>query len=159
MKPTLAWMAASPARTIAFGFGSGLVHPAPGTWGTLFAWMTFVLFSPYLSDLLLVAVAAGAFVLGVWACARTGRDLGVADHGGIVWDEVAAFWLVLALTPAGYGSQLSAFLLFRFFDIVKPPPIRQFDARWKNGFGVMFDDVLAAGYTLLVLAFWTRMTA
>ena len=159
MNPTLAWMAASPARVIAFGFGSGLVRPAPGTWGTLFAWITFVLLSQGLSDVLLLAIAAGAFVLGVWACARAGRDLGVADHGGIVWDEVAAFWLVLALTPAGFGSQLSAFLLFRFFDIVKPPPIRQFDARWKNGFGVMFDDVLAAGYTLLVLAFWTRMTA
>ena len=159
MNPTFAWMAGSPARVIAFGFGSGLVRPAPGTWGTLFAWITFVLLSRRLSDALLLAVAAGAFVLGVWACARAGRDLGVADHGGIVWDEVAAFWLVLALAPAGFGSQLSAFLLFRFFDIVKPPPIRQFDARWKNGFGVMFDDMLAAGYTLLVLAFWTRMTA
>ncbi len=159
MNPSLAWMTASPARMIAFGFGSGLVRLAPGTWGTLFAWMTFVLLSKYLSDVMLLVSAACAFVLGIWACGRAGRDLGVADHGGIVWDEIAAFWLVLSLTPAGFGSQLTAFLLFRFFDIVKPPPIRQFDARWKNGFGVMFDDVLAAGYTLLVLAFWTRMTA
>jgi phosphatidylglycerophosphatase A len=95
-----------------------------------------------------------AFALGVWACDRTGRDLGVADHGGMVWDEVAAIWLVLALVPAGWVTQGVAFLLFRLFDITKPPPIRQFDARLKNGFGVMFDDLLAALYVLLLFALW-----
>ena len=74
------------------------------------------------------------------------------DHGAIVWDEIVAFTLVLFFTPAGYAWQVAAFLLFRFFDIVKPPPIRYYDRKWKSGFGVMFDDLLAAFYTLLVLA-------
>jgi phosphatidylglycerophosphatase A len=91
-------------------------------------------------------------------CGKAGRDLGVADHGGIVWDEVVAIWLVLALVPATPMSQLAAFLIFRFFDILKPPPIRHFDTRWKNGFGVMFDDLLAALYTLLLFAIWIRIT-
>lgn len=100
---------------------------------------------------------AGAFLLGIWACEETGRDLGVADHGGMVWDEVAAFWLVLLVLPGGWIEQAVAFALFRAFDIVKPPPIRHFDARLKSGFGVMFDDLLAAAYTLLVLALWKHL--
>jgi phosphatidylglycerophosphatase A len=76
----------------------------------------------------------------------------VADHGAVVWDEIVAFWLVLLFVPGGFGSQLAAFVLFRFFDIVKPPPIRHYDAKLKNGFGTMLDDLLAAFYTLLVLA-------
>jgi len=100
----------------------------------------------------------GAFALGIWACARTGESLGVADPGAIVWDEVVAFMLVLFFTPAGYLWQGAAFLLFRFFDIVKPPPIRYFDRRLKSGFGVMFDDLLAAFYTLLVLALIKLLT-
>ena len=92
------------------------------------------------------------FLIGVWACDATSRALGVADHGGMVWDETVAFLLVLMFTPAGWLWQATAFGLFRFFDIVKPPPIRYFDRTLKSGFGVMFDDVLAAGYTVLVLA-------
>jgi len=152
--PTVAWMVRSPARVIAFGLGSGLIRPAPGTWGTLAGWGAFiVLLEPLPLSLRLLAVTV-AFALGVWACDRTGRDLGVADHGGMVWDEVAAIWLVLALVPAGWVTQGVAFLLFRLFDITKPPPIRQFDARLKNGFGVMFDDLLAALYVLLLFALW-----
>ena len=164
-KPTLRWMLGHPARIIAFGAGSGLLKPGPGTWGTLFAWVTYAPLAAWLQSLAGVAGAAilalpvAAFLLGIWACGRAARDLGVADPGGIVWDEVAAFWLVLALVPAGFGAQLAGFLLFRFFDIVKPPPIRQFDANLKGGFGVMFDDLLAAFYTLLVVALWTRWTA
>lgn len=152
-------MVVSPARLIAFGFGSGLMRHAPGTWGTLFAWATYcLLLEPQAESVRLAGIAA-AFVVGIWACGRAGRDLGVADHGGIVWDEVAAFWLVLALIPVTFTAQLAGFVLFRLFDIVKPPPIRYFDAKIKNGFGVMFDDTLAAGYTLLVMALWQRMTA
>ena len=88
----------------------------------------------------------------MWACGKTGRALGVADDGAMVWDEIVAFMLVLVFTPALWQWQAGAFALFRLFDIVKPPPIRYFDRRLKNGFGVMFDDVLAAFYTLLVLA-------
>ncbi len=99
-----------------------------------------------------LGVLAALFALGVWACGRTGRALGVADHGGMVWDETVAFLLVLFFTPASLAWQAWAFLLFRLFDILKPPPIRYFDRKWKTGFGVMFDDLLAAGYALLVLA-------
>ncbi len=88
----------------------------------------------------------------IWACGRTGRDLGVSDHGSMNWDEVVAFLLVLLLTPEGLGWQLSAFVLFRFFDVVKPPPIDYFDRTLKGGFGVMFDDLLAAFYALLAMA-------
>ena len=167
-KPTLRWVLGHPARIIAFGAGSGLLKPGPGTWGTLFAWITFAPMAAWfqgvagLPGAAILALPVAAFLLGIWACGRAARDLGIADPGGIVWDEVAAFWLVLALMPAGpgaWGAQLAAFGLFRFFDIVKPPPIRQFDANLKGGFGVMFDDLLAAFYTLLVIALWTRWTA
>ena len=159
MTPSLGWMLRHPARIIAFGAGSGLLRPAPGTWGTLLAWITFAPVTAALSGPLVLVVPLLAFVIGVWACGKAARDMGVADPGGIVWDEVAAFWLVLALVPATFAAQLTAFALFRLFDIVKPPPIRYFDAKIKNGFGVMFDDTLAAGYTLLVMALWQRMTA
>ena len=92
------------------------------------------------------------FWLGVWASAVTGRALGVADHGGMVWDETVAFLLVLFFVPATGYWQAFAFLAFRLFDIFKPPPIRYYDRVLKNGFGVMWDDLLAAGYTLLVIA-------
>jgi len=151
-------MVRSPARAIAFGFGSGLIRPAPGTWGTLAGWGAFILLLEPLSLPLRMLAVGVAFALGIWACDQTGRDLGVADHGGMVWDEVAAIWLVLSLVPAGWMTQGAAFLLFRLFDIVKPPPIRQFDARLKNGFGVMFDDLLAALYVLLLFALWNFST-
>ena len=88
----------------------------------------------------------------MWACERTGRDLGVSDHSGMVWDEVVAFWAVLLLVPSGFAAQLAAFFLFRAFDVIKPPPIRHVDRTVKGGFGVMLDDVIAAFYTVLVFA-------
>jgi len=105
------------------------------------------------------ATIAAFFVVGVWACGRTGRDLGVADHGGMNWDEVVAFLAVLVLTPPALLWQAAAFLLFRFFDVAKPPPIRQIDRAMKGGFGVMLDDVVAAFYTVLVLAVVKRLLA
>ena len=141
-----------PAHLIALGGGAGLVPVAPGTAGTLLAIPIYWgLASFYTAQTLLILIALG-YALGVWACGRTGRALGVSDHGGIVWDEIIAFLLVLVFTPAGHFWQAFAFLLFRLFDILKPPPIRYFDRKWKNGFGVMFDDLLAACGTLLVLA-------
>jgi phosphatidylglycerophosphatase A len=152
LRPDLRFMLRHPAHLIALGAGAGLVSRAPGTAGTLLAWPLFWALSALATlPLMLVLIACG-YLLGMWACAATGRALGVADHGAMVWDEVIAFLLVLAFTPPGWMWQALAFGLFRLFDIVKPPPIRYFDRRWKNGFGVMFDDVLAAGYTLLVLA-------
>jgi len=93
----------------------------------------------------------------VWACGRTGRDLGIHDHGSMVWDEFVAFLLVLAILPRELGWQAAGFVLFRAFDIAKPPPIRWFERRYHGGFGAMFDDILAAGYTLIVLALVKRL--
>lgn len=156
LRPTLGWMLGHPARIIACGFGSGLIRPAPGTWGTLFGWITYVYGAPYLPGAWRLAAVALAFLIGVWACGRAGRDLGIVDHGGFVWDEVVAIWLVLVFVPETWLAQGLAFLCFRFFDILKPPPIRHFDRRMKHGFGVMFDDLLAAFYTLLVFALYVR---
>ena len=141
-----------PAHVIALGAGAGLVPVAPGTAGTLLAFPLYLLLASACPAGVVPVVIAGAFVLGIWACGETGRALGVADHGSMVWDEVVAFALVLFFTPAGWPWQAGAFVLFRFFDILKPPPICYFDRRLKSGFGVMFDDLLAAFYTLLVLA-------
>jgi len=146
------FMRARLSRWIALGFGSGLSPRAPGTVGTLLGWLSFVVADVWLEPVHWAAVLPLAFLAGIWACGRTGRDLGVADHGAIVWDEIVAIWLVLLFVSGGWAEQLAAFAVFRFFDIVKPPPIRYYDAKLKNGFGVMFDDLLAALYTLLVLA-------
>jgi phosphatidylglycerophosphatase A len=128
------------------------VRFAPGTAGTLLAFPLFALMVVNCTVGEQLALIVFFFAVGIWACARTADDLGIADPGAIVWDEIVAFTLVLFFTPAGYVWQIAAFLLFRFFDIVKPPPIRYFDRKWKNGFGVMFDDLLAAFFTLIVLA-------
>jgi len=98
-----------------------------------------------------IAAIVAFALIGVWAAQVTGRDLGVADHGAIVWDEVVAFMLVLYAIGGDWKWIAIAFFVFRFFDIVKPPPIRQVDRSMKNGFGVMFDDLLAAIYTLAVV--------
>lgn len=157
--PTFSWMIRHPARILALGFGSGLLAPAPGTWGTLFGWVTWVLFLQNQSVLLQGIVVVLTFALGGWACHLTGKHLGVADHSAMVIDEVVAFWLILLLVPSTLLAQWGAFLLFRLFDILKPQPIRFFDARWKHGFGVMFDDVFAGFYALLVFALWQRFFA
>jgi len=151
-RPTLRFVYAHPAHCIAFAGGVGLAPFAPGTFGTLLAFPLHALLTAGVDVTSQLIVFIVIFLTGVWACHVTGRALGVSDHGGMVWDETVAFVLVLLFTPAGWAWQLAAFLLFRLFDIVKPAPIRHFDRTLKNGFGVMFDDLLAAGYTLLVLA-------
>jgi phosphatidylglycerophosphatase A len=161
-KPNARFMLSHPAHLIAQGFGSGLSPVMPGTSGTLLAWLSFhvlttrwpIIFSP-LNWGIIIAVG---FLLGIWVCHKTGRDLGIADHGSMVWDEIIAFWLVLLfLMPASFSTQLWAFLWFRFFDMVKPAPIRYFDRRFKGGFGVMWDDIVAVFYTLLVFALWRSL--
>ncbi|MFI4940904.1 MAG: phosphatidylglycerophosphatase A [Burkholderiales bacterium] len=158
-KPNARFMLSHPAHILAQGFGSGLSPFMPGTSGTLFAWLSYLLLTarwPALfTPLNWMIILAVGFVVGVWACGKTGRDLGAPDHGSMVWDEIIAFWLVLLfVSPTDTKMQCWAFLLFRFFDMVKPPPINYFDRRFKNGFGVMWDDVVAAFYTLLVFALW-----
>jgi phosphatidylglycerophosphatase A len=159
LRPDARFLVQHPAHFLALGFGTGLAPIAPGTVGTLLAFPIFVALDAALGPLdgwpartAFLGTLAVFFALGVWACGRTGRDLGVADHGSMNWDEVVAFLLVLLLTPQGIAWQAVAFFLFRFFDVVKPPPIRHFDRTLKGGFGVMFDDILAAFYALLVLA-------
>ena len=149
---------ARPEHLIALGFGSGLAPVAPGTFGSLAGWASFELASPWLARAPALAVLVVAFVVGIWACGRTGRDLGVPDHGAMVWDEIVAIWLVmLFVTPATFVGQLWAFVVFRFFDMVKPPPIRHFDRRLTGGLGIMVDDLIAAFMTLLVIALWRSL--
>jgi len=155
-RPDLSWLLASPPRLLAFGFGIGLLRPGPGTWGTLLAWGAWFalerLPDAWIALALVISLAAGS-----WACHVTGKALGQPDHSGMVWDEIVAFWLVLWLTPATLPAQAVAFLLFRAFDILKPPPIAAFDRRLKHGFGVMWDDLVAAAYTLFVMAVLSRL--
>jgi phosphatidylglycerophosphatase A len=149
--PPPRFLFAHPAHLVACGFGSGLSPVAPGTAGTLFAWASYPLLRS-MADPGLLAFLLACYVLGIFAVRRTGSDLGAVDHGSIVWDEIVPFWLVLFFCPPGWPWQAAAFLAFRFFDIVKPPPARFFDERVKNAFGVMADDLVAGVYTVLVLA-------
>jgi phosphatidylglycerophosphatase A len=154
--PSARFAFAHPAHVIAFGFGSGLAPRAPGTAGTLAAWPLGWILGGVMPPALFAGLMVFFFAVGTWACSLTGRRLGVADHPAMVVDEMVAFMLVLAILPRDLSWQAAAFLLFRAFDIVKPAPIGWFERRFHGGFGVMFDDVLAAGYTLLVLALLKR---
>ena len=150
-RPTPAFAYSHPAHIIAFGFGAGLARFAPGTFGTAAGWLPGWLLGS-LHPAVIFPVIAALFLAGVWACGVTARHLGIHDHGAMVWDEIVAFMLVAALLPRSLDWQLAGFVLFRAFDIGKPPPIRWVERRWPGGFGVMFDDLVAAGYTLLALA-------
>lgn len=158
--PSRTFMLAHPAHLVALGFGSGLSPTAPGTVGTLWAWLTFFLLQHWLLPAGVGVVLLVGLVLGWWACTITARHLGVADPGCIVWDEILAFWLILWLAmPMGFWGQLVAFALFRFFDAVKPGPVAWADELfkglgWRGGWGIMFDDLVAAFCTLLVIAVW-----
>ena len=156
-RPGWTFMLSNPFHIIAQGFGSGLAWFSPGTFGTLFGWLAFIALDQHLNDSQWFGLIVGGFVLGCLACHLTGKHLGVADHGSIVWDEIIAIWLVLWILPRDVSIQVWGFLVFRFFDIVKPPPIRYFDAKWKHVFGVMFDDLVAAFMTLLALALVYRI--
>jgi len=140
----------NPVHLLAFGLGSGCVPRAPGTFGTL---MAVALYLP-LARLDLpwyLAVLVVASVAGIWICGRTSRDLGVHDHGGIVWDEFAGFWLTMTAAPPGWPWIIAGFLLFRLFDIWKPWPIGWLDRRVGGGLGIMLDDLVAGLFALLVL--------
>jgi phosphatidylglycerophosphatase A len=158
-RPGVGFLLSHPAHFIALGFGTGLSPVAPGTVGTLLAFPFYAVLAYWLAPEWVAAAIGCFFLVGIWACGRTGRDLGVADHGGMNWDEIVAFLAVLVFTPAGLAWLAAAFVLFRVFDIVKPPPIRHVDRQVKGGFGVMLDDVVAAFYTVLVLAVAKRFLA
>lgn len=167
-RPDLRFMLAHPAHVIALGAGSGLARHAPGTVGTLWAWAAFALLQPWMSDLAWALTIGLGTLVGWWACTVTARHMRIADSGHIVWDEVLAFWAVLWLVmPAGFWGQAVAFALFRFFDAAKPGPVRWADGLfkgergrpvgWAQGFGILFDDFVAAGCTLLVIALWRSL--
>jgi phosphatidylglycerophosphatase A len=156
--PDARFLLSHPAHFVALGFGSGLAPRAPGTFGTLAALGLYWLLASALPALAIAFVAIPLFFLGIWAADVTARDLGVQDHGAIVIDEIAAFLPLAAFAALGQKTvsdaiflQLVAFGLFRLFDIWKPYPIRSLERRLKGGFGVMFDDLVAACYAYVVL--------
>ena len=159
-RPNVKFLLAHPAHFIALGFGSGLSPIAPGTAGTLWAWLAWLVMAPSMSHAQIGWLIAASTLVGWWACTVTAKNMGVPDPGNIVWDEVVAFWLILWLImPAGFAGQLVAFVLFRFFDAVKPGPVGWADQVFKGvgargGWGIMFDDFVAAFCTLLVIALW-----
>jgi len=164
-KPDWRFLLSHPAHAVALGFGSGLSPVAPGTVGTLLAWFAWTLLAPPMSDALHAVVLLSATLLAWWAATVTARHLAQADPSAIVCDEIVAFWLVLWLvTPVGFWGQAVAFALFRFFDAAKPGPVAWADQRfklhrgravgWAQGFGILFDDFVAALCTLVVIALW-----
>jgi phosphatidylglycerophosphatase A len=155
--PNVGFLLRHPAHLIALGFGAGLSPVAPGTIGTLLAIPMAAALRSLLPDGAFALAIAAFLLLGIWAAQVAGRNLGVPDHGAIVWDEVVAFLAVLFFVGDDPVKIAVAFCVFRFFDIVKPPPIRDLDRRLKNGVGVMVDDLLAAFYTLVVLAVGQRL--
>ena len=164
-KPTWRFLFSHPAHAIALGFGSGLSPIAPGTVGTRWGWIAFLVLQPHLGDrgwALLLGLGA---LVGWWACTVAARNLGLADPSPVVWDEILAFWVILWLvTPATLWAQAWAFLLFRIFDAAKPGPVawadklfkvkRGMPIGWAQGFGILFDDLVAALCTVLVIALW-----
>lgn len=171
VNPNFKWVFQTAGRTIAFGFGSGLSPIAPGTAGTLWAWAAFLVGEYFLSTEDFLWIIGGGILLGCWVCGHVSEELGRKDFGGIVWDEIVAFWLVLIfIMPTNIWMQALAFILFRFFDAIKPGPIGMIDRHFKNleslasapssipqiiwrGFGIMVDDFAAAFFTLLIIAF------
>ena len=155
---SLAFAFATPAHLIASFFGSGVIRPASGTWGTLAGWLFYMALHPWLNLWVWLALIVLSLMIGAWACQVTGDDIGVHDHSSIVIDEVFAIWLVLVTVPDHWVWQFAAFCAFRLFDIVKLQPARYFDTnpRWHNGWGVMLDDAVA-GVQAIVLLWLAQM--
>ena len=146
----------NPIHLLAFGFGSGAAPKAPGTWGTLAAALIYWPLSQLSPEhyLLMLLVTS---VMGIYICGQTARDLGVHDHGSIVWDEFVGFWITMFAAPVGWVWVVVGFVLFRFFDIIKPWPISWIDKKITGGFGIMLDDVIAGVMAAVVLqgiAWW-----
>lgn len=146
--PASVWR--NPVHFLAFGLGSGASPKAPGTAGTLAAVPLWYLLSQTQLVIYLLLVLL-AFVIGIWLCGRTSRDLGVHDHGGIVWDEFVGYWITMIAVPVDWVWALAGFILFRLFDILKPWPIGPVDKRVHGGLGIMLDDVLAGVMAAAVL--------
>jgi len=141
-----------PVLLLAFGFGTGLSPKAPGTVGSLIG-VALALAAAPLPVSIRVAIGVGLVAAGVWLCGAAARRVGVHDHPGIVWDEIAALYLLLQLAPPSIGLWALGFGLFRLFDILKPWPIRDLDHRLGGGVGIMLDDLAAALYAAFLLGF------
>lgn len=150
MSKTPASIWRNPIHFLAFGLGSGAAPKAPGTFGTLAAIPLWLLFAdlPILSYIAVIVVTS---LVGIWLCGQTSKDLGVHDHGGIVWDEFVGLWITYIALPEGWVWVLFGFLLFRLFDIWKPWPIGWADSKVSGGLGIMLDDILAGFMALGVL--------
>ena len=143
----------NPVHFLAVGFGSGLLKPAPGTWGTLAGLMlSILLWNITQSNLFFIFLAVISFIFGCYLCQKTSNDLGVHDDGRIVWDEIVAIFLMFAFLPEyNLFTYILTFISFRVFDILKPYPIRYFDEKLESGLGIMVDDILAAIFALISL--------
>ena len=140
----------NPIHFLAFGFGSGAAPIAPGTFGTLVAIPLYLLMAP-LSLWVYLTIVAVMVLVGIWLCDVTSRNLGVHDHSGIVWDEIVGYLITMAAAPQGVAWMVAGFLLFRFFDILKPWPICRIDKQVEGGWGIMLDDILAGIFSWLTL--------
>lgn len=143
----------NPVHFLAIGFGSGLLKPAPGTWGTLAGLMlSILLWNITQSNLFFIFLAVISFIFGCYLCQKTSNDLGVHDDGRIVWDEIVAIFLMFTFLPEyNWFTYILTFISFRIFDILKPYPIRYFDEKLESGLGIMVDDILAAIFALISL--------
>ncbi|RDE82430.1 phosphatidylglycerophosphatase A [Haemophilus parahaemolyticus] len=143
----------NPVHFLAIGFGSGLLKPAPGTWGTLAGLMlSILLWNITQSNLFFIFLAVISFIFGCYLCQKTSNDLDVHDDGRIVWDEIVAIFLMFAFLPEyNWFTYILTFISFRIFDILKPYPIRYFDEKLESGLGIMVDDILAAIFALISL--------
>lgn len=139
-----------PGHLLSFGFGSGLSPYAPGTVGTLAA-IPFYLLLSLLNPVVYLLVTIACVFVGIFLCGRTSKALGVHDHGAIVWDEFAGFFITMLFVPANITTVVIGFCLFRLFDIIKPWPISVIDSRIHGGLGVMLDDVIAGVFALVVM--------
>jgi len=148
----------NPLHFIAFGFGTGALPIAPGTWGTLAAIPLYLLMRD-LSLVWYVAIVTAATVFGIWLCDYVERQLNVHDHRGMVWDEICGYGITMIAAPKEWYWIVVGFLLFRLFDIWKPWPISWIDKQVSGGLGVMLDDVLAAIYALIGIQFLARFLA
>jgi phosphatidylglycerophosphatase A len=140
----------NPVHLLAFGFGAGCSPKAPGTVGTLVGVALYLPLSSLPLELYLTVVVAVS-VVGIGLCSRAARDLGVHDHPGIVWDEIAGYLVTMVAAPAGLEWVLAGFLLFRLFDIWKPWPIRWLDRQVGGGIGIMLDDIVAGALAAVCL--------
>lgn len=132
----------NPVHFCALGFGSGLIPLMPGTFGSLAAIPLVLLFAPA-GNVIFITATILSCIAGVYFCGKTATDMGVHDHGSIVWDEVAGMLLTFLFVPLSMSTLIAGFVLFRIFDILKPWPIGPVDKTVHGGLGIMLDDILA----------------